>query len=121
MEPTRAQEHMLTYIEKAYKLALGMVHEGAAARDIAVMVNAFFAKAGKSMPHGLGHGIGLDAHEGPFLHSRGDNNWLLRPGMVITVEPGLYDPRLGGCRLENDVLVTDQGAEELTTSRIIRL
>jgi Xaa-Pro dipeptidase len=41
--------------------------------------------------------------------------------MIITLEPGLYDPRLGGCRLENDVLVTDQGGEVLTASRIIRL
>ncbi|MDR2700997.1 MAG: Xaa-Pro peptidase family protein [Spirochaetaceae bacterium] len=120
-EPTRAQERMVTLIEKAYKLALGMVHEGTLATDIAFMVDAFFAKSGMVMPHGLGHGIGLDAHEGPYLRSRGDNRWLLRPGMVVTVEPGLYDPRLGGCRLENDVLVTDQGAEELTASRIIRL
>jgi Xaa-Pro dipeptidase len=121
VEPTRAQERLVTLIEKAYKLTLGMVQGGMAALDIATAADAFFAKAGKTMPHALGHGIGLDAHEGPALRSREDNRWLLRPGMVITLEPGLYDPRLGGCRLENDVLVTDQGAEELTASRIIRL
>jgi len=120
-EPTRAQERLVTLIEKAYKLALGMVQEGAAASDIAAAADAFFAKSGKVMPHALGHGIGMDAHEAPALRNRGDNSWLLRPGMVITLEPGLYDPLLGGCRLENDILVTDQGAEELTASRIIRL
>ncbi|MDR2144002.1 MAG: M24 family metallopeptidase, partial [Treponema sp.] len=45
----------------------------------------------------------------------------LEPGMVIAVEPGLYDPQIGGCRLENDVLITENGAEILTHSRIIRL
>jgi len=119
--PTKAQERMLALIEKAYKLAVAMVRPGTAALDIAAMVDAFFAKSGKAMPHGLGHGIGLDPHEGPFLRNRRDNTWVLQQNMVITVEPGLYDPRLGGCRLENDVLVTEQGAEVLTASRIIRL
>jgi len=119
--PTKAQERILTLVEKAYKLAVAMVQPGAAAVDIAATVDGFFAKSGKAMPHGLGHGIGLDPHEGPFLRNRRDNSWLLRQNMVITVEPGLYDPHLGGCRLENDVLVTDQGGEVLTASRIIRL
>jgi Xaa-Pro dipeptidase len=73
------------------------------------------------MPHGLGHGIGLEAHEAPSLRSQADNNWILAPGMIITIEPGLYDPVHGGCRLENDVLVTETGAEVLTDARIIRL
>jgi Xaa-Pro dipeptidase len=118
---TKAQEKLVTLTEKAYKLALGMVQNGRAAVDIAAAVDVFFAKSNKRMPHALGHGIGLDAHEGPFLRSRGDNGWILAPGMVITLEPGLYDPKLGGCRLENDVLITEQGAEVLTHSRIIRL
>jgi Xaa-Pro dipeptidase len=111
----------VTLTEKAYKLALGMVQAGMAAVEIAAAVDAFFAKSGKVMPHALGHGIGLDPHEGPALRNRSDNNWLLRPGMVLTLEPGLYDPRLGGCRLENDVLITETGVEELTTSRSSRL
>jgi len=120
-EPVKAQERLLTLVEKAYKLALGMVQNGAAALDIAAAVDAFFAKSGKAMPHALGHGIGLDSHEGPALRNRRDNEWMLQSGMIITLEPGLYDPRLGGCRLENDVLVTERGGEVLTTSRIIRL
>jgi Xaa-Pro dipeptidase len=73
------------------------------------------------MPHALGHGIGLEAHEAPSLRSRSDNGWVLESGMIITLEPGLYDPDHGGCRLENEFLVTDAGAELLTNSRIIRL
>ena len=120
-EPNRAQERLASLTEKAYALARGMVCPGAAVRDIAAAVDDFFARAKKIMPHGLGHGVGLDPHEAPALRNRNDNTWLLQPGMVITVEPGLYDPRLGGCRLENDVLVTQDGAEVLTRSRIIRL
>ena len=121
VKPDKAQIRLLTLIEKACKLALGMIQPGIAAADIARAVDAFFAKSGKTMPHALGHGIGLDSHERPLLRNLGDNDWLLQPGMIIAVEPGLYNPRLGGCRLENDVLVTEQGGEVLTNSRIIRL
>jgi Xaa-Pro dipeptidase len=72
------------------------------------------------MPHALGHGIGLEAHEAPYLRSRVDNVWQLRTGMIFTLEPGLYDPIHGGCRLENDILLTESGPEILTNARIIR-
>lgn len=120
-EPNAAQEKMLALTEKAYRLALSMSKPGAAARDIAAAVDAFFARAKKFMPHGLGHGIGLEAHEAPALRNRKDNGWLLEPGMIFTLEPGLYDPARGGCRLENDILITGEGTEVLTTGRIIRL
>jgi len=115
------QEEMLSLTEKAYNLALGMVKPGIPARDIAIAVDNFFAESGKTMPHSLGHGIGLQAHEAPLLSSRADNEWILEKNMIITIEPGLYDPVHGGCRLENDILVTETGAEVLTNSRIIRL
>ncbi|MDR2551967.1 MAG: Xaa-Pro peptidase family protein [Treponema sp.] len=118
---TRAQERLTSLTERAYKLALGMVRPGVPSLDIAAAVDTFFEKSNKTMPHALGHGIGLDPHEAPALRNRGDNSWILEPGMIITLEPGLYAPRLGGCRLENDVLVTAQGGETLTASRIIRL
>ena len=117
---SEAQEEMLCLTEKAYNLALGMVKPGAPARDIAIAVDGFFAESKKVMPHSLGHGIGLQAHEAPLL-SRAGNEWILEKNMIITIEPGLYDPVHGGCRLENDILVTETGAEVLTNSRIIRL
>jgi Xaa-Pro dipeptidase len=115
------QEKLVSLVEKAWKLAFSMAHNGTAARDIAAAVDALFDKSKKKMPHGLGHGVGLDEHEYPLIRNRSDNEWVLEPGMIFTIEPGLYDIQLGGCRLENDILMTDTGPEVLTTSRIIRL
>jgi Xaa-Pro aminopeptidase len=61
--------------------------------------------------HGLGHGVGLEVHEAPALSRSGDD---LVPGDVITLEPGLYRPGFGGVRLEDILLVTDDGAEVIT-------
>jgi Xaa-Pro aminopeptidase len=62
--------------------------------------------------HGLGHGVGLEVHEGPYLGLLPGGT--LRAGDVVTLEPGLYDPAVGGVRLEDLVLVTDDGCEVLT-------
>jgi len=118
---TKAQEKMLSLVEKAYKLAHSMLKGGVPARDVGIAVDTYFGRHKKVMPHGLGHGIGLEAHEAPSLRSRADNDWILEPGMILTIEPGLYDPVHGGCRLENDFLITEKGAEILTDSRIIWL
>ncbi|MDR0641555.1 MAG: Xaa-Pro peptidase family protein [Treponema sp.] len=120
-DPNAAQEKLIVLIEKAYKLALSLVADGTGAREIARAVDVLFGKSKKLMPHGLGHGIGLEEHESPAIRSRSDNQWVLSPGMIFTLEPGLYDPIHGGCRLENDILLTGSGAEVLTTARIIRL
>lgn len=68
---------------------------------------------GKYFGHGLGHGIGLEVHEAPRL-SRGQDEVLLEPGMIVTVEPGIYLPDWGGIRIEDDILVTKTGHEVLT-------
>jgi Xaa-Pro dipeptidase len=115
------QEKLINLVEKAWKLALSMAHNGTQVKDIASAVDAFFAKSKKQMPHGLGHGVGLQEHEYPIVRNRSNNEWVLEPGMIFTIEPGLYDPVLGGCRLENDILMTETGAEVLTTSRIVRI
>ena len=118
---SKVQEKMLSLVDKAYKLALSMMKSGEYARNIAIAVDTYFNRHKRTMPHALGHGIGLEAHEAPSLRSRSDNDWVLEPGMIIAFEPGLYDPVHGGCRLENDVLITKNGAEVLTNSHIVYL
>jgi Xaa-Pro dipeptidase len=120
-EPLPQQEKMVSLVEKAAKLALSMSNNGTPTRTIAAAVEQLFAKSKKRMPHALGHGIGLAEHEYPLVRNRADNAWLLSPGMVFTLEPGLYDPVYGGCRLENDYVMTETGPEALTEARIIRL
>ncbi|UOR12337.1 M24 family metallopeptidase [Halobacillus amylolyticus] len=70
---------------------------------------------GEYFGHSTGHGIGLDVHEGPGLSFRTDQ--MLEAGMVVTVEPGIYVPNVGGCRIEDDTVVTTTGNERLSHSR----
>ena len=118
---TPEQEKQLELVQRAYDAALEKYKNGRAIKDAAQIVDDIFAQAGRTMPHSLGHGYGLEAHEWPTVRNTQPPEALFCPGMVVTLEPGLYDTQLGGCRLENDILITPEGNEVLTKARIIRL
>jgi Xaa-Pro dipeptidase len=116
------QERMVALVEEAYAASVAAVAAGDSPREAALRADEVFAAAGLRMPHALGHGIGIDAHEGPLLRSTGEApDPALLAGMVFTIEPGLYDPVHGGVRWENDVLITADGPRVLTKARVVRL
>ncbi|KYG30966.1 M24 family metallopeptidase [Alkalihalobacillus trypoxylicola] len=69
---------------------------------------------GEYFGHSTGHGLGMEVHEGPGLSVKSDI--VLKPGMVVTVEPGIYIPSIGGTRIEDDILITEEGNESFNFS-----
>ncbi len=118
---TKEQEKQLELVQKAYDEALKLYKPGKPIIDAAKKCDSVFAAAKRKMPHGLGHATGLEIHEQPRVNMRATPEMLFKPGMILTCEPGLYDVEIGGTRLENDVLITEDGNEVLTHSRIIRI
>jgi Xaa-Pro dipeptidase len=83
-----------------------------AAVDIAARTVIEKSGYGQYFTHRTGHGIGMEGHEDPYL--RGDNLQLLEPGMAYTVEPGIYLPDRNGVRIEDNMVITDYGADCLS-------
>jgi Xaa-Pro aminopeptidase len=98
----------------AQERAIAAIRPGVKAHDVDAEARSVIEEAGfgRFFDHGLGHGLGMDIHEAPRI--RKESNVLLEPGMVITVEPGIYLPDWGGIRIEDDVLVTPDGCEVLS-------
>lgn len=94
--------------------AIEAIRPGAKMQDVDAAARDVIAKAGfgKQFGHSLGHGIGREVHESPRLAM--DQDRELVPGMVVTVEPGIYIPGWGGIRIEDDILVTRTGHEVLS-------
>ncbi len=123
---SRRQQDMAAAVAEAHDLAVSLCRPGEDPAQIAGRVEEFLESRGFHMPHSLGHGIGLDAHEAPLLRlsrteTKQGGQQVLQPGMVFTLEPGVYDPEEGGVRLENDFLCTEQGVEMLSSARLIYL
>lgn len=99
---------------EAQEKALERIRPGIRAAEVDRVAREVLEKAGygKAFGHGLGHGVGLEVHEKPYLGPRSKD--VLEKGMVLTVEPGVYLPGVGGVRVEDMVLVTASGAEVLT-------
>ena len=101
---------------EAQEAAVAAVAPGATAHEVDAVARTVLARHGQgdAFVHSLGHGVGLEIHEGPGLAPRADD--VLEPGMVVTVEPGAYHPGDAGVRIEDLVVVTDAGAEVLSRS-----
>ena len=99
---------------EAQQLAIERIRPGARLVDIdqAARGRIRDARLGKRFGHGLGHGFGLQIHETPFISPVATGT--LQPGMVVTIEPGVYLPDWGGIRIEDDVLVTPDGCRVLS-------
>jgi Xaa-Pro aminopeptidase len=108
-------ERIYRVVLSAQQQAIEAIAPGAAAVDVDRAAREVIAEAGfgRYFGHGLGHGLGLQVHEAPRLSA--ESKQTLMPGMVVTVEPGIYLPGWGGVRIEDDVLVTKDGCEVLTT------
>lgn len=109
------------YIKPIYNLILKnqiqtteSLKEGANIRAISKMVESNFKLHGYDLIHSLGHGVGLDIHEIPYINSKVDLN--LKENMVVTNEPGIYIPNRFGIRIEDTILITKFGCESLTKS-----
>jgi len=108
---------MWQVVYEAQAEATVRVRPGMTGKDVDGIARDFITSAGfgEAFTHGLGHGVGLEIHEPPWITSgRGTDE--LRPGMVFSIEPGVYIPGEGGVRIEDLVLLTDRGAEVLCTS-----
>ena len=112
--PSRALSEMYAAVLDAQTAALRVVREGASGEEVHDAACGVFEDAGyrKLFIHSTGHGVGLDVHETPHIGVGGE---MLKAGNVITVEPGLYDPDIGGIRIEDMVVVTKSGCKNLTT------
>ena len=118
---SEAQRRLVATVRSAQQKALGVMKAGVSGARIHRMVEEYFAKEGFETTkingtnvgffHGTGHGLGLEIHEPPRVSRKGPR---LRAGMVTSVEPGLYYPGLGGCRIEDVVRVKREGVEMLS-------
>ncbi len=109
-------EEIYDVVFRAQRAALEAIRAGVPCSDVDAVARRIISGAGygDQFGHGLGHGVGIEIHEGPRLNPTSDA--ILAEGMIVTVEPGIYLPGKGGVRIEDLVVVTRDGCEVLTES-----
>lgn len=116
-------QRIYSVVEEANAAARDLIRPGIEAQEVDRSARRVIQKAGygEYFVHRTGHGLGLEIHEPPYIVE--GNDLALRPGMTFTVEPGIYVPGRGGVRIEDNILVTENGCETLTTlpRELIRL
>ena len=115
-EPDARLREIRDLVAEAQRAGIEAVRPGASSVEVDAAARSVIAAGGQAdaFPHGLGHGVGLEIHEDPFL--RWDDGEELLEGMVVTIEPGVYIPRLGGVRIEDMVEVIAGGSREIPRS-----
>lgn len=113
-EPSEEMKTIYNIVKEAQQSAINAVKPKAMAKEIDLAARTIIDKAGYGdcFPHRIGHGIGISVHEFPSLTFT--NELELERGMAFTIEPGIYKPGLAGVRIEDDVVVTEDGVEVLT-------
>ena len=113
--PDKEFRRIYQVVRRAQQMATEAIRPGAKGREVDAVARNFIAENGfgDRFGHGLGHGTGLAIHEAPRLSPLSDA--VLESGMIVTVEPGIYIEGWGGIRLENQVVVTETGAEVLNS------
>ncbi|MBL8030810.1 MAG: aminopeptidase P family protein [Candidatus Doudnabacteria bacterium] len=116
-EPSEQVRKMYQAVADAQRKGFEIIRTGMSSLDVHDQVEQVFLDAGfhvgdAGFIHGTGHGLGLDIHELPFMNR--NHNSVMEVGHVVTVEPGLYYPEHGGVRIEDVVVVTPDGVENLT-------
>lgn len=113
--PTQAQERLFEVMRRAQQAAIDTIRPGVPCREVDRAARSVIEDAGfgRQFTHRTGHGIGIDVHEAPFFSASDET--VLRAGMVMSVEPGIYVDGVGGFRHSDTVVVTDGGREVLTT------
>lgn len=120
-KPSPKQEELYTIVLEAQLAGIAAIKPGIQAREVDSKVRKIIEDYGygENFGHSTGHGLGLSIHEAPGLSSKDET--VLKAGMVVTVEPGIYLPGWGGIRIEDTVLVTENGCRVLTKSPKDRL
>ncbi|MGE5589689.1 MAG: M24 family metallopeptidase [Bacillota bacterium] len=115
-EPSEKQREIYDIVLQAQKAGVEAVRPGVSGRDVDRACRDIIAAYGygEAFSHSTGHGVGLMIHEGPAASVRSDD--VLQPGMMVTIEPGIYIAGFGGVRIEDLVLVTETGHDVLGNS-----